>query len=80
MKNMYQIVDTRNHKVVETGFTHKEAKRKGDKKAAKPVRDALNAEVKGDNTPFIVSRGEDHPLGATNGISERRISAKGRWI
>lgn len=80
MKSIYQIVDTRNHKVVETGFTHKEAKRKGDKKAAKPVRDVLNAEVKGDRNPFIVSRGEDHPLGATNGISKKTIGAKTRWL
>ena len=78
-KSIYQIVDTRNNKVVETGFTHKEAKRKGDKKAAKPVRDALNANVK-NSDPFIVSRGEDHPLGATNGISKRTIGAKTRWI
>lgn len=73
--NMYQIVDTRNHSVVETGFTHKEAKRKGDKKAAKPVRDELNDGVK-NSDPFIVSRGTDHPHGETKGISRRTPGAK----
>ncbi len=68
--NTYQIVDTRNHSVVETGFTHKEAKSKGDKKAAKTRRDELNADVK-NTDPFIISRGTDHPRGETNGTSHR---------
>ncbi len=73
--NTYQVVDSRNHKVVATGFTHKEARRKGDKKAAKPVRDELNAGVKG-HDPFIVSRGDDHPYGETNGISRQQVGRK----
>lgn len=76
--NTYQIVDTRDHSVVATGFTHKEAKRKGDKKAAKPVRDEMNAGVK-NSDPFIVSRGEDHPHGPSNGISERMRGRKSRF-
>ena len=78
MTNMYQIVDTRNHTVVETGFERKEAKRKGDKKAAKPVRDVLNDGVK-NSDPFIISRGEDHPRGPSNGISKRRRGRKSRF-
>lgn len=78
MTNMYQIVDTRNHNVVETGFERKEAKRKGDKKAAKPMRDELNADVK-NSDPFIVCRGEDHPHGPSNGISKRTRGAKSRF-
>lgn len=66
--NTYQIVDIRKHSVVAEGFTHKESKSKNDKKAAKPVRDEMNATVK-NSDPFIVSRGSDHPLGATKGIS-----------
>lgn len=79
MKNGYQIVDTRNNSVVETGFTHKEAKRKGDKKAAKPRRDELNADVK-NTDPFIVSRGTGHPLGATKGISSRTRGRNSRFL
>ena len=78
MTNMYQIVDTRNHSVVATGFERKEAKRKGDKKAAKPARDEFNAGVK-NSDPFIVSRGEDHPHGHSNGISKRMRGAKSRF-
>ncbi len=78
MTNMYQIVDTRNHTVVETGFERKEPKRKGDKKAAKPARDTLNDGVK-NSDPFIISRGEDHPRGPSNGISIRRRGRKSRF-
>jgi len=76
-KNIYQIVDTRDYSVVATGFARKEAKRtsgKVDKLSAKAKRDELNAGVKNFD-PFIVSRGSDHPLGETNGIS-RRIRGK----
>ena len=74
-QNIYQIVDIRDHSVVATGFTRKEAKRtrgKVDKLSAKAKRDELNAAVKGESNPFIISRGNDHPLGETNGISVRR--------
>ena len=78
--NMYQVVDTADdHKVVATGFTHKEAKRKGDKKSAKVKRDELNATVKNhdpDNPRYIVSRGDDHPHGPSNGVSTKMRGKK----
>lgn len=64
-KNIYQVVDTSSKKVVEIGFALREE--------AKVIRNELNkstnSETKGDVKPrFVVSRGTDHPLGATNGI------------
>ncbi len=64
-KNIYQVVDTSSRKVVEVGFSSREE--------AKVVRNELNKSTKSETTGgaqprFVVSRGTDHPLGATDGI------------
>ncbi len=60
---MYQVVDTKTHTAVATGFANRQA--------AKVVRDEKG---KGRH---IVSRGEKHPRGASNGITK---NVSKRWL
>ena len=73
-KDIYRIIDTTTHEPVASGFATREA--------AKPRRDELN----GDHPPkdgkpgrYIVSRGEDHPDGPTNGIHRRMRGKNSNW-
>ncbi len=65
--NMYQVVDSNSKAVVAEGF----AKRAD----AKPTRDEKNTAANS-TTRFTVSRGSDHPRGASNG----HINTSKRWL
>ena len=71
--NTYQVVDTNTNKAVAEGFAKREdAKVKRDElNGGKPTSDAMPR--------HIVSRGSEHPNGATNGISTQMLG-KNRWI
>ncbi len=73
MTNMYQVVDTHGHKVVAEGFANRED--------AKVDRDTRNGDKPdGDKMArFIVSRGSDHPNGASNGISVQQRGKNSRF-
>ena len=65
MVNMYQVVDTKARKVVAEGFENRES--------ARIVRDEHNTVHKsgaegGAKPRFVISRGTDHPHGATDGL------------
>lgn len=65
-KDIYRIIDTNTHEPVATGFATREL--------AKVKRDELNGSKPEDGKPggrYIVSRGEDHPHGSSNGISKQ---------
>lgn len=64
--NMYQVVKTSDKSVVADGFAKRED--------AKKIRDEKN----GGTTPngFIVSRGSDHPRGASFG----EVAKSKRWL
>ena len=64
--DIYRVIDTNDNSVVKAGF----AKRK----AAKVIRDKKNGEK---GTRYIVSRGEDHPRGSSNGITN---NTGRRWL
>ena len=65
--NMYQVVDSNTKTVVAEGF----AKRAD----AKPTRNEKNAAANSTDR-FIVSRGSDHPHGASFGF----IAQSKRWL
>ena len=68
--NTYQVVKTSDKSVVAEGFA--------SRKAAKIVRDKKNggpANQEGPND-FIVSRGSDHPCGASFGF----VSQSKKWL
>ena len=65
--NMYQVVDTNTKTVVAEGFT--------SRKDAKPTRDEKNTNANS-KTRFTVSRGSEHPRGASNG----HIQTSKRWL
>ena len=67
-KNLYRVVDTKTKKVVQEGFAKKEE--------AKVVRNQLNEESKdkakdGQKPRYVVSRGEDHPHGPSDGFDHK---------
>lgn len=67
MTNMYQVIDTKTKKAVDTGFKNREL--------AKVVRNELNeknnSDVEGSGKPrFVVSRGTDHPRGPSDGVGK----------
>ena len=73
--NMYQVIDTKTRKIVATGFKTKQE--------AKVVRNANNEETKsvveGNAKPrFVVSRGTDHPLGPTDGVTIFNMPKQGK--
>lgn len=65
--DIYRIIDRHDGSVVEVGFAKREA--------AKPRRNELNEEAgrtDPNNPRYIISRGEDHPHGPSNGVSTQR--------
>ena len=68
IKNTYQVVDTKDHSVVQEGFP--------SRSLAKDVRDMKNV-ANNTATRFIVSRGSEHPRGSSNGIN--KVTSK-RWL
>lgn len=69
-KNIYQVVDTSSHTVVEVGFQSRQE--------AKKLRDIKNKEAGKNRFQYIVSRGSDHPLGETDGIDHQTKGKRGR--
>jgi len=65
--NMYRVVDSKTKTVVAEGF----AKRKD----AKPTRDEKNTAANS-TVRFTVSRGSEHPRGASNG----HVQTSKRWL
>ena len=65
--NIYQVVATNTKTVVAEGFA--------SRKDAKPTRDKKNAGASS-STRFTVSRGSEHPRGASNG----HIQTSKRWL
>lgn len=75
MANIYQVIDTKIRKVVAEGFSSRQE--------AKVIRNTNNEEtegdVKGNGKPrFVVSRGTDHPLGPTDGVTIKKTPGKNR--
>ena len=64
--DMYRVIDTNDHSVVKSGFN--------SRADAKKIRDTKNGEK---SERYIVSRGEDHPRGSSNGINH---TISKRWI
>lgn len=74
IKNLYRVVDTKTKKVIQEGFDKKED--------AKAVRNEHNKECEdkakdGAKPRYVISRGTDHPLGATDGFDHK--SKKKFW-
>ena len=72
--NIYQVVDTKTRKVVAKGFQTKQE--------AKVLRNAKNEETNGDaegdgKPRFVISRGTDHPLGPTDGVTIHNTPKQG---
>jgi len=70
----YRIIDTNTREAVASGFATREE--------AKPRRDELCGDYPPkDGKPgrYIISRGEDHPHGPTNGISRRMRGKNSTW-
>ena len=63
----YQVVDTKTKTVVAEGFA--------ERQLAKPTRDEKNRGANS-TTRFTVSRGSEHPRGASNG----HIQQSKRWL
>lgn len=69
---MYQVVETKTNKAVATGFKNRET--------ARTERDERNggpSKNDGANLKFVISRGEEHPLGPSVGVN--KIQSK-RWV
>lgn len=72
--NIYQVIDTKTRKVVGEGFQTKQE--------AKVLRNASNEEtdgnVEGSGKPrFVIARGTDHWLGATDGVTIYNMPKQG---
>lgn len=73
-KNIYQVVDTKTRKIVQVGFQKKEE--------ARILRNELNEKHKSvtvdDSKPrFVISRGSDHYLGETDGVTVKTMKKRG---
>ncbi len=70
---MYQVVDTNTKKAVATGFKNREtAKKDRNKRNGGPPKDDDDAKLQ-----HIVSRGENHPRGASFGPVANQSK---RWL
>lgn len=74
-KSIYQVVDCKTGKVEAEGFESRQE--------AKAIRNQMNkdkkSEPQGDAQPrFVVSRGKDHPMGATFGKQTSFTQKKGK--
>lgn len=68
---IYRVIDTSTRTMVEKGGF-------GDKMKAKKLRNKLNKEAESE-TRYIVSRGNDHPHGPSDGTSANQIGRRSRW-